>query len=61
MVWWSFVLGIVGGILLCCAAGVYIMKHTTKSTTLEDIACTIDWLNGKRDSIDEPQEESNQD
>lgn len=31
MVWWSFVLGIVGGILLAIAFSVFAYKHISKS------------------------------
>lgn len=70
MVWWSFVLGIVGGILLCGAFGICvytltppfcIVKYASKRDILDAAACLSDWAEGRSGSIDEPHEKTNQD
>lgn len=60
MVWWSFVLGIVGGILLCCALGICVCNYASKRGIL-DAACLSDRAEGRSESIDEPHEKTNQD
>lgn len=57
MVWWSFVLGIVGGILLCSAFSAYVYKHISKWEAQEALGEVIDWIQGNSKSTDE----SNQD
>lgn len=61
MVWWSFVLGIVGGILLCCAFGICVYKYASKRDILDAAAYLSDWAGGRSESIDEPHEKTNQD
>lgn len=53
MVWWSFVLGIVGGILLYSAFSVYVYKHISKCEAQEAFDEVIDWIQGNSKSIDE--------
>lgn len=59
MVWWSFVLGIVGGILLSSAFAfsICVYKYMSKCAAQEALGEVIDWLQGNSESIDE----SNQD
>lgn len=57
MVWWSFVLGIVGGILLSSAFAVYVYKRIDKCEAQEALSEVIDWIQGNSKSTDE----SNQD
>ena len=53
MVWWSFVLGIVGGILLCGAFSAYVYKRISKWEAQEAVGEVIDWIQGNSKSIDE--------
>lgn len=53
MVWWSFVLGIVGGILLVIAFSVCVGKHISKREAQEVLTETIDRIQGNSKSIDE--------
>lgn len=53
MVWWSFVLGIVGGILLVIAFSVCVGKHISKREAQEALAETINRIQGNSKSIDE--------
>lgn len=53
MVWWSFVLGIVGGILLYSAFSVYVYKHISKCEAQEAFGEVIDWIQENSKSIDE--------
>lgn len=53
MVWWSFVLGIVGGILLCFAFSICVYKHISKCEALAALDEVIDWIQGNSKSIDE--------
>ena len=53
MVWWSFVLGVVGGILLVIAFSVCVGKHISKREAQEALAETIDRIQGNSKSIDE--------
>lgn len=57
MVWWSFVLGIVGAILLYGAFSAYVYKHISKCEAQEAIGEVIDWIQENSKSTDE----SNQD
>lgn len=57
MVWWSFVLGIVGGILLSSAFSICVYKHISKCEAQEALSEVIDWMQENSKSTDE----SNQD
>lgn len=57
MVWWSFVLGIVGGILLSSAFSICVYKHISKCDAQEALGEVIDWMQENSKSTDE----SNQD
>lgn len=53
MVWWSFVLGIVGGILLSSAFSICVYKHISKCNAQEAFGEVIDRIQGNSKSIDE--------
>lgn len=57
MVWWSFVLGIVGGILLSGAFSAFAYKRIDKCEAQEALSEVIDWMQENSKSTDE----SNQD
>ena len=59
MVWWSFVLGIVSGILLSSAFAfsICVYRHVSKCAAQEALIEAIDWIQGNSKSTDE----SNQD
>ena len=57
MVWWSFVLGIVGGILLFGAFSLFACKRIGKCEAQEALSEVIDWMQENSKSTDE----SNQD
>ena len=57
MVWWSFVLGIVGGILLFSAFSLFACKRIDKCEAQEALSEVIDWMQENSKSTDE----SNQD
>lgn len=57
MVWWSFVLGIVGGILLFGAFSSFACKRIDKCEAQEALSEVIDWMQENSKSTDE----SNQD